>query len=126
MAELPSVHWSEIVKAKRAAREALIPPEWRIPPTTAQSVLDVPRTCGILTDAELAITEMEAPELVETMSKGELKSYDVMLAFCKRAAVAHQLVRSDLPKDWIDMRTDKLPHRDPVHRSSRHSLCAGR
>jgi hypothetical protein len=32
--------------------------------------------------------------LVQKMSKGELKSYDVTLAFCKRAAIAQQLVRT--------------------------------
>ena len=57
------------------------------------SVLDVPRTCGILTEKELDITEnYDATALVEKMAKGEFKSVEVVTAFCKRAAVAQQCV----------------------------------
>ncbi|WWD20157.1 hypothetical protein CI109_104633 [Kwoniella shandongensis] len=83
--------WTEVAAAKVAARDALIPSEWRIPPTEAINVIDVPKTCGVLTPVEIDITETEAPVLVEKMVKGELKSYDVTLAFCKRAAIACQL-----------------------------------
>ncbi|WVQ79332.1 hypothetical protein IAT38_001429 [Cryptococcus sp. DSM 104549] len=86
-----SSSWEEISKAKIAARDALIPKAWLIPPTDARNVIDVPKTCGVLTPAELEITETEAPVLVEKMLKGELKSEEVTVAFCKRAAVAQQL-----------------------------------
>lgn len=56
-------------------------------------MLDVPRTCGILTEKELDITEnYDATALVEKMAKGDLKSVEVVTAFCKRAAVAQQCV----------------------------------
>lgn len=41
---------------------------------------------------ELDITETEATILVRKMVGGELKSREVTEAFCKRAAVAQQLV----------------------------------
>ncbi|KAK8849532.1 hypothetical protein IAR55_004866 [Kwoniella newhampshirensis] len=92
MATTPSKPtWDQVAAAKVAARDALIPQEWKIPPTDAINVIDVPKTCGVLSPAEVEITETEGPVLVEKMLKGELKSYDVTLAFCKRAAVACQL-----------------------------------
>jgi amidase len=87
----PKPHWSEISASKIAA---LIPEAWRIPETSALHVLDVPRTCGVLSAAEIEITETPAEVLVQKMGKGELKSYGVTLAFCKRAAIAQQLVRT--------------------------------
>ncbi|WVW86757.1 hypothetical protein I302_108811 [Kwoniella bestiolae CBS 10118] len=91
MTLIPSTPWQDIAAAKRQARDALIPEEWRIKPTSADNVIDVPRTCGVLSPKEIEITELDAPTLVEKMVEGKLKSYDVTLAFCKRAAVAQQL-----------------------------------
>ena len=91
---LTTPHWQQVASRKQAARDALIPAEWRIPATDALSVIDVPAQCGILSPAELAITERPADELVKALASGAVKSYDVTLAFCKRSAVAQQLVRS--------------------------------
>ncbi|KAL7777127.1 hypothetical protein CFE70_007550 [Pyrenophora teres f. teres 0-1] len=98
----PSIaDWRTLAASKRASVYSKIPPAWRLPASqTAQytetssiSVLDVPRTCGILTEKELDITEnYDATALVEKMAKGELKSVEVVTAFCKRAAVAQQCV----------------------------------
>ena len=84
--------WEEVSRSKQAARDALIPKAWRIPPTDALNVMDVPRTCGVLSAKDLEMTELNAVQLVEQMVAGKLTSYEVTLAFCKRAAVAQQLV----------------------------------
>lgn len=84
--------WQEIARQKQAKRDALIPAEWLIEPTKALSVLDVPRTCGVLSEKEIEITEISAEKLVALMTQGSLKSREVTLAFCKRAAIAQQLV----------------------------------
>lgn len=84
--------WKAISNDKIAARDALIPAKWLIPKTDALNVMDVPPTCGVLSEEEIAITETPAPKLVEKMVGGELKSAQVTLAFCKRAAIAQQLV----------------------------------
>jgi amidase len=98
---LPIANWQELAKSKRESVAAKIPKDWLLPPTlTSQyhetstlNVLDVPRTCGLLTEQELAITENhDATALVQLMSSGELKSVDVVTAFCKRAAIAQQCV----------------------------------
>ncbi|OWZ61424.1 hypothetical protein AYX15_06373 [Cryptococcus neoformans] len=83
--------WSEIAAAKVAARDALIPEQWRIPVTDALNVIDIPKTCGVLSPGEIEITETPAPTLVQKILREELRSYDVTLAFCKRAAIAQQL-----------------------------------
>lgn len=81
---------------KQAQRAAAIPPEWRLkilPPASQTNVLETPRTCGILTAEELAITENhDATDLVDLLASGKLSSESVTRAFCKRAAVAQQVV----------------------------------
>lgn len=93
--------YQTVSQEKRAANAKKIPKEWQldhkylddIHENSDINVLDVPRTCGILTEEEIEITERsDATGLLEKIAKRELKSYDVVLAFCKRAAVAQQLV----------------------------------
>jgi amidase len=57
------------------------------------NVMDLPYTCGIMSKEELELTDKDATELLELLASGKVKSYDVTLAFCKRAAIAQQLVR---------------------------------
>jgi amidase len=98
--------WEEIVKEKREKRFASIPAEWRLSSeitdgihAEAQSgVLDVPESCGILSAKDLDITgNHDAVALLAKMKAKELTSYDVTLAFCKRAAIAQQLVSLLVP-----------------------------
>ena len=94
--------WKELVKQKRADVAKQLPQEWRLPSsildtisaTATISVLDVPAKCGILTEKEIDITENhDAVDLVAKMAAKELSSVEVTRAFCKRAAIAHQVVR---------------------------------
>lgn len=55
--------------------------------------MSFPRQSGILTEEELSITESSATQLVRDIAAGKLTSVAVTTAFCKRAALAHQLVR---------------------------------
>lgn len=85
--------WKEIAADKKERIEKTIPGEWRIKPEdVGDSVMDYPTKSGIMSKEELAITDSTAVDLVAKMAKGELKSVDVTRAFCKRAALAHQLV----------------------------------
>lgn len=57
-----------------------------------RNVTNIPRECGILTPAEIAITEnYDATALAESIRTGKLKSVEVVTAFAKRAIIAHQL-----------------------------------
>ncbi|KAF1363823.1 amidase [Lizonia empirigonia] len=91
--------WKQLALSKRISTFNKIPQDWRLPLSQASqytetnpiSVLNVPRTCGILTEKELDITENhDATDLVQLMIKGDLTSAAVVTAFCKRAAIAHQ------------------------------------
>nr|BAB84516.1 acetamidase [Monascus purpureus] len=85
--------WEERAADKRHRIEQSIPAEWKVKSLpTADSVFDFPEKSGLLSEKEREITQSSATDLVAKLAKGELKSVDVTLAFCKRAALAHQLV----------------------------------
>jgi hypothetical protein len=93
--------WASLASSKRSALLAKIPSKWHLPPsittaispTSTASVISVPRESGLLSEQELDLTEnYDATSLVDLMSSGKVKSVDVVTAFCKRAAIAHQLV----------------------------------
>jgi len=94
--------WEDIAKDKRAEIRNLIPDEWRLSEDQLQrawsnkdrNVLRVAQECRILTDKELEITEQyDVLGLLEQMKSGNLTAREVTTAFCKRAAIAQQLVR---------------------------------
>jgi amidase len=87
--------WQDIAKEQQALRDSRIPKEWLLknpPSDEVANVMRVPYESGIMTATELALTEKDATELLGLMADGKLKSYEVVLAFCKRAAIAQQLV----------------------------------
>ncbi|KAL2856990.1 amidase signature domain-containing protein [Aspergillus pseudodeflectus] len=88
--------WEEIARAKRVSRDNAIPSEWQLRPGQVPeeqlNVFEVPAECGILTARELKITETDADVLVQKLLNREYSSHEVTLAFCKRAAIAQQLV----------------------------------
>jgi amidase len=93
--------WKELVDAKRRSNFEKIPKEWRLSEDLLQkvhsnpnaNVLDIPVTCGILTPKEIDITGApDATTLLQKLANGDLSAYEVTLAFCKRAAIAQQLI----------------------------------
>lgn len=87
--------WKDIAEAEKARLDGSIPNEWRFEiPKDAVSTLSVPKNSNVLTEAELQITETSAVDLVKQLATGGLTSVAVTTAFCKRAALAHQAVRS--------------------------------
>lgn len=85
--------WKDIAADKKERIANSIPKEWRIDTSDLpSSVIDYPAQSGILSKEELAITNSTAVDLVQKLATGQVKSVDVTLAFCKRAALAHQLV----------------------------------
>lgn len=88
--------WQDICAEKRAARDNCIPNEWLIiKPTKAKgtNLLHVPTTCGLLTKEEIHITsDFDAVGLIEALRNSVFTAEAVTTAFCKRAAIAQQLV----------------------------------
>lgn len=82
---------------KRERLAKCIPERWRIPPADlpSEDTLDVsefPVTSGLLTASEIEITETNLVPLAQKIASGAWSAKDVTLAFCHRAAIAHQLV----------------------------------
>jgi amidase len=85
----------DISQTKCEQRDRLIRDEWKLSKKLplGHNVLDVPKTCGILTEREISITEEnDAVDIVEKIRQQEYTAEEVTVAFCKRAAIAQQLV----------------------------------
>ncbi|CAK7231353.1 hypothetical protein SBRCBS47491_007902 [Sporothrix bragantina] len=87
--------WQHIATTCQAAVLKAIPAKWTLPAPINASVTDVtgvPRSCGLLTERQLFLTEQTADALVQQLQTGKLTSVEVTEAFCARAAIAHQVV----------------------------------
>ncbi|KAF1819847.1 amidase [Dissoconium aciculare CBS 342.82] len=88
--------WRDISARKLEERSSRIPSAWRLSAESikpiSDSVLHVPRRCGLLEPQELAITEdYDAVTLVDLLAQAHFSSEVVTRAFCKRAAIAQQV-----------------------------------
>ncbi|KAE8451396.1 hypothetical protein EG329_004025 [Mollisiaceae sp. DMI_Dod_QoI] len=85
-----------IAAEKKLQRSNSIPKDWLVSSKIlrhATNLLEVPITCGILTDIECMITsEYDATALLEKLKLGVWSAEQVTVAFCKRAAISQQLV----------------------------------
>lgn len=98
--------WEKLVAQKKESLNADIPKDWRLPASILQKYrpasLDQPFCLNenvnlseveFLSENEIRITETSsATELLGKLAKGELTALEVTTAFCKRAAIAGQLV----------------------------------
>jgi amidase len=89
--------WQQIASAKREANMAKIPREWILEPQVLEDGRSRNSIVGDYMDGLLDaksryVTDMYVPELVARMGDGTLTAVEVVKAFCKRAAYAHQLV----------------------------------
>ncbi|CAF1403491.1 unnamed protein product [Rotaria magnacalcarata] len=95
---MSSTHdWEEKAIKKRSSLLDLIPQEWRLPESILTALPNdctmIPAQCGILSELDLEITEInEIDELVHRIAEGRYTAVEVTTAYCKRAAIAHQLV----------------------------------
>lgn len=120
----PNPPYVAIAQRKQAQLAAAIPAEWRLPAhlvpegmlSPAESitegpsrygrvnVMEIPRTCGILTSKELEITEKyDVRGLVSAMTEGRLTSEEVVRGFCKvraqpRSTLTTRLILSESPE----------------------------
>ncbi|UKZ50470.1 hypothetical protein TrVGV298_004733 [Trichoderma virens] len=81
---------------KRLRRSQKIPPAWILDQEMLHgsiNLFDVPPTCGILSETEIEITSnYDATGLLMGLKVGTWSVEQVTTAFCKRAAIAHQMV----------------------------------
>ncbi len=98
LVDAPLRPWQEIRDAKKAEQYARIPAEWKLahsdfPAEGTVDVRPVATSCGILSERELIITgeSYDATSLAAAIAKGVYSAEEVVTAFCKRAAIGHQL-----------------------------------
>lgn len=95
----PPRPWQEIAAAKQAEQASRIPSEWKLSDKLlkdAETTVDlrpIAASCGILTPKEILITEeYDATELAAEIAKGTYTAVEATTAYCKRAAIAQQLL----------------------------------
>ncbi|VDB83953.1 unnamed protein product [Peniophora sp. CBMAI 1063] len=89
--------WKSISERKLVERDGKIPTEWcipsdKLPSASVRDVIPFARESGLFTARELEITESLATDIVTRITEGQWSSLEVTEAFCKRAAVAQQLL----------------------------------
>lgn len=109
----------------------------KVSPTASISAFELLEETNILSKEERDITELhDATALLELLAAGKVSSLAVTTAFCKRAAIAQQLVFHllflVLPSDMdigqltqILASIDQLPHGDILRRGPRASEVFG-
>ena len=92
-------NYRAIAASKKAQQWAKIPKAWRLPTERfqdANNVTNIPLTCGLLNETEASITsDYDATALLGQLKAGVWSVEEVTIAFCKRAAIAQQLVSFD-------------------------------
>jgi amidase len=97
--------WQALIDQKLIDRASQIPPEWKLSsdltelvrPDSSTSAFDLLRRTALLSPRELEITgTYSAESLVKLLATRQITSLEVTTAFCKRAAIAQQLVMSPL------------------------------
>ncbi|KAK9446659.1 amidase signature domain-containing protein [Limtongia smithiae] len=83
-----------ISAAKKKSLLEAIPAEWHVVvPADTDNLTKFAETCGVLTPREIEITAAyDAVALLERVHAGKYTSLEVAVAFCKRAAIAHQAI----------------------------------
>ena len=114
--------WEVKSAHKRASLARSIPEEWRLsasiltnPPKNSTIV---PSQCGILSPLDLQITEIDQmDELARRIAHGQYSALQVTEAYCKRAAVAHQLVNC-LAEIFFEQAFARARYLDDYYQSS--------
>lgn len=89
--------WEELAADKRAATFDKIPESWRLSKndlSDAKKQHDLTGSfiCKFLTEVEVATTAQSTIQIVSAIQAEHLTAVQVTKAFCKRAAITHQIV----------------------------------
>ncbi|KAI0534154.1 putative fatty-acid amide hydrolase [Xylaria digitata] len=110
-----------IVADKVSQQRSKIPEAWLISPDVtknATNFIDVPTACGVLSDVECEITSnYDATALLAKLKTGVFSVEQVTVAFCKRAAIAQQLVNC-LTEIFFDMAIERARGLDTRRREN--------
>ncbi|KAG8427885.1 hypothetical protein J3459_006292 [Metarhizium acridum] len=113
---IEATSWEAKAAAKRASTRARIPPSWRLSADDLQRAknqrdLTGPFIRQFLPPHVNSITSKDSLELVESLRRGDLTAVEVTTAFCKTAAVAHQ-INNCLHEIFFDEAIELAAHLD--------------
>ncbi|KID87241.1 general amidase [Metarhizium guizhouense ARSEF 977] len=113
---IEATSWEVKAAAKRAGTWAKIPPSWRLSPGDLQRAknqrdLTGPFIRQFLPEDVNIITSKDSLELVESLRRGDLTAVEVTTAFCKTAAVAHE-INNCLHEIFFDEAIERAAHLD--------------
>ncbi|KAL8294734.1 hypothetical protein RB600_000608 [Gaeumannomyces tritici] len=121
-AVVQSPTWQQAAAAKRHATNAKIPSEWRLSGKDVAIAKSRKAITGeyiekFLDTKTLHITSQDAPYLIASMGNGTLTAVEVCMAFCKRAAIAHQMsgILLEILFDRALERAQELDHHYSKH-----------
>ncbi|OAA35649.1 general amidase [Metarhizium rileyi] len=108
--------WEAKAAAKRESTSAKIPPSWRLSAEDLQKAKNQRDLTGsfiqqFLTEHDNNITSKNSLELVGSLSCGDLSALEVATAFCKTAAVAHQ-INNCLHEIFFDVAIERATYLD--------------
>ena len=91
--------WQCVAWAKTKATLAKIRPEWILPEAVIKEAASIRNITGpfirnLLREEEVTITEAPSLLLTHFLRSRQYSAQEVALAYCKRAAFAHQLVHT--------------------------------
>ena len=90
--------WIAKAAVKRESTLAKIPSEWMLSTKDLEDASKQKQLTGsfmekYFSDEEQEVLQQQATSLVDKLTKGEYTAKRVTVAFCKAAAIAHQIVR---------------------------------
>ncbi|KAF1732290.1 Acetamidase [Beauveria bassiana] len=93
---MSDISWRDRAAAKVADTASKIPPHWRLKPQDLQRAKEQKNLTGpfiesFLSQNEVEITALASCDLVEKLANSTLSSLEVSEAYCKTAAIAHQI-----------------------------------
>ncbi|KAJ2996299.1 hypothetical protein NUW58_g1013 [Xylaria curta] len=110
-----------IAAAKVSQQKSKIPEAWLISPDiikNSTNFMGIPDTCGVLSDVECEITSnYDATSILEMVKAGTFSVEQVTVAFCKRAAIAQQLVNC-LTEIFFDKAIERARRLDAKRRAN--------
>ncbi|RTE76518.1 hypothetical protein BHE90_008999 [Fusarium euwallaceae] len=111
--------WEARAAAKREAIMAKIPQPWRLAPedlerAAQQRDLTGSFINGLLDKQTVSITSMDSLPILESISSGKLSATEVTTAFCRTAAIAHQ-INNCLHEIFFDEAIDRAKYLDDYY-----------
>jgi len=91
--------WQMVVAEKLKRDEKKLQADWKLSPKILSQARDRKSIVngfidGLLDDRTKYLTSLDTVDLMKRTGEGSLSALELTMAFCKRAAFAHQLVRT--------------------------------